>query len=505
MTRRLLAVRCLALVAVVLTATGARAQAMATSGACPPGASADECYRQGLELARRALSPRVVDESGVREALRVLLGACERQVGDACYVAGRITAADTAAVNNRAALTSAAGRAARLFARGCYASERPSPPACNALGFASSYAPDAAKPDSALHHLDRGCESGNPTACVRAALLMDDWPAGTAPTRPAQLAARACDGGSPGGCVQVARRTSTRLARVPFSRRATPAFDAERQSVRARLREACGRGLATACTELGATFLPDHPVFGAGPDSAAFYLEMACSGEGGLWAGQSPRLGDGAACALIGHTVLAQAVVPDSTLARRALAWFQRGCELVDSESCADLAWFGTQHDLVPLPLAQLRAVTACIENSGAGCRVAGWLYMRHEAQDLPRADQYLRRACLLDDAEACADAGLLAWEDDNMPDALKYYRRACALGSGDACYSYGRMVAPPDSSGVPADPSPAYLSMACEYGLADGCWMLAIRAHQAQDPVQEGEYRARACRGDAAYCKRKY
>ncbi|HEX5871117.1 MAG TPA: hypothetical protein VFY65_11900 [Longimicrobium sp.] len=562
----------LVLAAVALCAGGARAQAMATTGACPPGTDADACYRQGLTLADSALDP-PVDEAGVRQALRVLLGACEQQIGDACYVAGRITAADTAAVTTRAALASAAGRAAVLFAHGCYATGRPSAAACNALGFASAYALEAATPDSALDHLERGCENGNPTACVRAARLIDDWPAAAArtSTRPAQLAARACEGGSPGGCVQVARRASARLAHAP----AAPASRGERAAVRAHLRDACARGLATACTELGATYLPGDPVFRANVDSAAFYLEMACTGEGGLWAGKPPRLGDGAGCARMGRVLAAFVSAPglrpatdtlafsfmemvcsgegrlwtgpppragdgdacarmgrtqdpgatDSAAVARAMDWFRRGCELVDSDSCADLAYYGTLHEQVPLPLAQLRAVTACNEDSGYGCWVAGWLYRQPALLDDAQADRYLRRACRLDYGPGCTEMGdvpvtnpvprcrgectegdrglaelLESLGIDHHYDPLKYFRRGCALGDAAGCSRFAAAL-----RNIGDEPrSVVFSRRACEYGDAQACWDLMQIARSVPDEVAEGTLRTRACRADPTFCKRK-
>ncbi|HEX2207469.1 MAG TPA: hypothetical protein VHG93_07285 [Longimicrobium sp.] len=526
------------LAAIAFCTADAGAQAMATSGDCPAGLSADACYREGLTLAQKALGPRVVDEAGVREALRVLLGACEREVGDACYVAGRITAADTAAVMTRSGLASAAGRAAVLFAHGCYATERASAAACNALGFASAYAPEAAKPDSALDHLERGCESGSPTACVRAALLMDDWPAdaGANSTRPAQLVDRACAGGSPGGCVQLARRTSARLASAPASRRVTPAFRAERETVHAQLRDACRRGLPTACTELGATFLAGDPVFRANADSAAFYLEMACSGEGGLWRGQPPRLGDGAACARLGRTLLAVVRVVmdrDSNVARRerverGMRLLQRGCDLVDSESCADLAYHGLRNGVLPPSLAQLRAVTACNENSGYGCWVAGWLHRQPGVRDEERAASYLRRACELGYGRGCTEwRGTVEVKEDPVircrvtasgctremtmrtsvvyvpergPEAFKYFRRACALGDPVGCARFAATLR--EAGDAPR--ADVFFRRACEYGDAESCWTVMLNARSSSNEVDEGEFRARACRLSADFCKRK-
>jgi TPR repeat protein len=494
--------------AIALCAPDTRAQAMGLSGTCPRATSADACYQKGLELANEALSP-PVDEPGVRKALEVLLGACERDVGDACYVAGRIAAADTAGLGGtapgdtaaqrvaRAARDSVYGRAAVLFAHGCYATDRASAAACNALGFTSSYAPEATRPDSALDHLERGCKLGNPTACVRASLLMDDWPAGMGPasTRPAELAERACTAGSPGGCMELARRTSARLAQAP--RRATRAFRAEGQTVRAHLRDACAHGLPPACTQLGATFLPGDPVFSAHADSAAFYLEMACSGAGGLWGNKPPRLGDGVACGYRGEMLLAGE--PDPAAVAGALDWFRRGCELVESESCAELAHIGTHYQQIALPLAQLRAVTACNEDSGYGCWVAGWLYGHEGVGDTVRVRQYFQRACALDYGFGCADLGLLLAEQGATADAFKYLRHACALRDGAGCRMYGDQLS---WMGTP-ERTPIFMVRGCALGDAEACWRAMEQARESQDPVREGEYRSRACRLNRTYCKR--
>lgn len=478
--------------AVAFCAGGARAQDAIEPG-CRAGTSPEACYREGLALADSALLPDARPQAVV-EAVRVLLGACQRQVGDACYLAGRIIAADTGGSPHRS--DTPLDGAARLFASGCYA-EAPSAAACTALG--ASGTTRAGARDSALSHFERGCEMGNPTACVRAALLMDDWPPRLgARTYPGDLAERACEGGSPRGCVQAARRTAAALAREPAARRATPEFRRERDGVRARLRGACLQRLAPACTELGATWLPGDPVFRANRDSARFYLETACGGQGGAWAGDAPRPGDGAACARLGWLVLRDAGSdPDPAAAARAVEWFRRGCDLLDSGACAELAHHGTVHELIPMPLAQLRAVTACNEGSGAGCRVAGSLYTHPDVADISQYLQYLRRACRLDDGRGCAELGRAEIRPYLQ---LKHFRRACVLRDGSGCAAYGKLLAGINGPGTELP----FLELACAYGHGPSCWTLVEAARARQDPVAEGELRSRACRADPAHCKRK-
>lgn len=492
--------------ALALCAGGARAQA----AGCPDGASPEACYRRGLALADSALRPDA-DGRAVPAAIGVLLGACARQVGDACYLAGRLMAADTGgapppdATPDRSAVPEPDGtpaeHAARAFREGCYQAAQPSAAACAALGVHALSLAHAAAADSARVHFERGCRMGNPTACARAALLMDDWPpAAGARTYPAELAERACAGGSPRGCVQAARRTAAALARVPAARRAAPAYRDARQLVRAQLRQACLRRLAAACTEMGATFLAGDPVFRPDPDSAAFYLETACNGQGGAWGDDAPRAGDGAACARLGRALLAGE--PDSAAVTRGVAYFQRGCDLLDSDACADLAYHGLRHRRVAFPLAQLRAVTACNEGSGYGCWVAAEVYARSPLDQARQAGRYRERACALGHGPACTELGQAIFNNGRAGNALKLLRRACTLRHGDGCAMYGELV------GMVANVSGQtirFYGLACDYGQAEACWRMMehVRGQQGRE-VEEGQYRSRACRLSAAFCKQK-
>lgn len=486
----------LALAVLALLAGGggsARAQQPWPPGTCAAGATPEACYRQGLEQAEKALRP--VDEEGLRGALRLFVAVCDRGLGDACYVAGRMTAAEMAGVTR--ALATPATRAARLFAKGCQA-DRPSGAACNALGLAPSYAPEDFKEDSALHYLRRGCEMQNPTACVRAALRMNDWPGAAArtPTLPAALAHTACAGGSPEGCVAVANRAAQRLSPAGAGR-LSAAQRREREAVRDGYRQACRAGLPTACTRLGATFGPEDPAFSANPDSARFYLEMACSGQGGLWKDDPPRLGDGAGCTEAGHQRVHAAATRADTAA--AVPHFDAGCALLDSHGCADLAYYGFLTESVPGHLALLRAVAACYEKVGYGCWVAGFLYQQPGLDDVEQVEPYHHRACRLDYGPGCAELGRLLAED-GRPEALKYLRRACALRDGAGCRMYGEQLVENDL----AERADVFVLRGCALGDAEACWEAMEQARESQDAVREGEYRSRACRLDPYFCKLK-
>jgi len=462
------------------SATSAATQRVAEPAGCPLGAE-ETCYRQALDLMETVLASRDARRPGLGEALGRFRELCERGLGDACFFAGRIVGA----MSNQStrALVPAGEQAVALFRTGCHA-RRPSAAACNALGFAYVYLPDVAPPDSALGHLEEGCGLGSPTACARVAARLDDWPAGRATTRPAALERAACQGGSPAACIRVGQRARTIQAAGGRGRGAVPAAEVARaDSV---VRAGCDR-LPTACTAAGAAF--------ARSDSAARYFELACTGPEAQ-ARDSSWVGDGRGCARRGYLQLRRARTARDTA--DALPWFNLGCALLDSDACADLAWYAYRAG-VEDALSAVRAVTACLEDSGYGCWVAGELYADPARAEPGRVEGYRTRACRLGYGPGCtALAGML--DEARAGDAFKHLRRACALRDGAGCRMYGEELV---GIGI-LERADVFVARACELGDARACWQAVSRAQASQDPVREGEYRSRACRLDRAYCKQK-
>jgi TPR repeat protein len=487
------------LLAAALSAGTAQAQGSADPPGCPDVESAEACYLDGLALAEKALLSAVVSPATLRPALERFRGACLRGLGDACYVAGRLLAADTSRSRHQGAVRSISRgeNVLDLFHAGCDAPERPSAAACNALSITSKHARGISDEDSVLHHLRHGCDRENPTACALAATFVDDWTGSTTRTTTvrAGLEHAACGGGSPAGCMQVADRTRTLLSLAPASARATPAYRRQRSAVYAAYRDACARGMSPACTRLGTVFTGREMGFPAQLDSASRYFDIACNGPGGLMGNDSSWVPDGAGCAGMGRLLLRTGGVQRDTEA--ALAWLEDGCTLLDSDACADVAYHGLPSGTVTLAVARLRALTACFEGSGYGCWVAGWLYQQTGSEGRGNAQQYLRQACDLAYAPGCtALAGMLG--GDRVADAFKHLRRACVLGDGEGCAAYGSLLATQDAPG-----EAYYHVVACENGYAQACWLAMEHARASADPVREGEYRSRACRLDRTYCKR--
>jgi TPR repeat protein len=110
----------------------------------------------------------------------------------------------------------------------------------------------------------------------------------------------------------------------------------------------------------------------------------------------------------------------------------------------------------------------------------------------------YVRRACDLDDAWACQRLGDLESTDGR---SAKYHRRACDLREGYGCRGLALIL---EKSFSQINRATVFYEKACDDGLASGCWD-AKRIHRARhDEVSEGLDRARACRLDKSYCKKK-
>jgi TPR repeat protein len=207
-------------------------------------------------------------------------------------------------------------------------------------------------------------------------------------------------------------------------------------------------------------------------------------------------VGDGRGCARRGRLLLGGARTARDTA--DALPWFATGCALLDSDACADQAFYAYRAG-VDDELTTMRAVTACREESGYGCWVAGVLYSDPARYEPGRVEEYFTRACRLGHGPGCtAVAGTL--NENRLAEVYKSLRRACALRDGEGCQLYAELLGDWESTDGPLH----YLALACEYGSADGCWMMMSLERGRGHEVEEGRYRSRACRLDPAYCRVK-
>jgi TPR repeat protein len=440
--------------------------------------------------------------------------------GDACYSAGRLVATprnwhldpnvtgigrgDSAITAALSAINVALAEAARLFQLGCYSERRPSSAACSELGDSYTFGLGVPiQPDSSIKMYERGCALNSASACSRWAARLDDHPE-LGPQRRIlayQLVQRACDGGSPTGCANVAYVTDTALFRTRESDRHTSAFRRKAELVSRGYRDACEKGIAISCNNVGALMENDY---GLAPglsvaqrrDSARHYYELACEGPP-IRVVQHDTIrarGIGFACRNIGNLSL-YAVPPDTAA---ALVQYRRGCLLFDGVSCAELAL--KEYMLHPntAAVALLRSVTACNEGLGLGCNYAGWLLRQPAFVD--RVDEslvYFRRACDLSYAWSCKRLGDL---ETTAARQAKYHRRACELHEGSGCFGLASILE--EKFGLQPR-ALIFFERACDEGTVTGCWE-AKRIHRASgDMLNEGLDRARACRLDKQYCKK--
>jgi uncharacterized protein len=509
------------LLGLFLIPAAGQAQSAEASG-CRRSESSEDCFRRGLALAQEAVG----DEAAAghtqhvhaleSKALSVLRSACAAGNGGACYFAGRMVAAPQelpldqnviGTTSGDSSLTASLTDAARLFRSGCNSSTRPNAAACNALGDSYMYGlGEKIQPDSAIKFYEKGCKLGGAeAACTRWAFLLEGHPE-LGPERRAlayQLIQKGCNAGSPTGCSNVAFVKDTALASVEESQRGTAAYEQQGQVIARMYRQECRNGIEIACNNVGALFangrygIPHGLSDAQRVDSARAYYKLACEGILLRVVGRDTTrsLGVGFACKNLGDLHLYEN--PPDTAA--AIIEYRKGCLLFERQACAELALkeYMLHHDSAQVSL--LRAVTACNEGLGAGCNYAGWLL--REPAFVGRQDEslvYFRRACDLNYAWACQRLGEL---ESTVGRRAKYHRRACDLREGYGCRGLAVIL---EKSFAQTNRAIVFYEKACDDGLVTGCWD-AKRIHRALgDEASEGLDRAKACRLDKTYCKKK-
>lgn len=511
-----------ALFALLVLPSAGHAQGTGESSACQRSESSEDCFRRGLALAQEAVSGEAAAghtqhvHALESRALNVLRSACAAGNGGACYFAGRMVAAPQELPLDQNVIGTASGdsalkaslmEATKLFRNGCNSSTRPNAGACNALGDSYMYGlGENVQLDSALKFYEKGCKlSGAEAACTRWAFLLEGH-SELGPERRAlayQLIQKGCNAGSPTGCSNVAFVKDTALSSVAESQRGTPAYQQQGQEIARMYRQECKNGIEIACNNVGALFangrygIPRGLSEAQRVDSARSYYKLACEGILIRIVGRDTTrsLGVGYACKNLGDLHLYENP-PDNAA---AIVEYRKGCLLFERLACAELALkeYMLHHDSAQVSL--LRAVTACNEALGAGCNYAGWL-LRQPAF-VGRQDEslvYFRRACDLNYAWACQRLGDL---ESTVGGRAKYHRRACDLREGYGCRGLALIL---EKSFSQIHRAVVFYEKACDDGLASGCWD-AKRIHRAlQDEMSEGLDRAKACRLDKSYCKKK-
>ena len=375
--------------------------------------------------------------------------------------------------------------------------------------------------------LEKACRAGVPKACTLAGNL---YAIGTDHAGDPPLLHKACDTGNLAACTSLAwvYRSGTGVVRDD----ATSA---------ALLAQACDRGVALACYELGSA--GDGSVRAgsavstqsSAPSTAPW--KNACDGLK-MWG-----------CRRVSEMLeaLGTSLVRDDA---RAATYYQAGCAHGDSAACHSL---GTHYDTGRgVPKDEDRAVSlyqkACDDGNGSACGDLGQMHSlgRGATKDEAKAVSFFQRGCDAGDAVACNalavaykqgkgtardeakalglfqsscaqgfryacnnvglafDTGKGAAKDE--PRAVVAYERACTLGSLWACHNLALMLE--RGRGAPKDEKRvvALHRRACDGGNGVGCSSLAAMTEEGRtvprDPVAAAALYQRGCDGgDLAGC----
>jgi TPR repeat protein len=416
------------------------------------------------------------------------------------------TATGAGAVDS--AIVASLTEAAKLFRRGCYAESRPSAAGCNSLGDAYMYGlGEKIQVDSAIKFYEKGCNLGGAeAACTRWSFLLESHPElGPERRRLAyDLVQKGCRAGSPTGCTNAAYVKDTALTHLSNAELEKPENQAQGQLIARLYRQQCKNGIEIACNNVGALFangrygIPRGLTAAQRRDSSIYYYKLACNGIPLRVVGRDTTrsLGVGYACRNLGDIALYSS--PPDTAA--AIVQYRKGCLLLERNACAELALqeYMVHHDSAVISL--LRAVTACNEGLALGCNYAGWL-LREPAFEDRKAESlaYFRRACDLGYGWSCKRLGDF---ESTIGTRSKYYRRACDLNEGWGCRGLGSIL---QQSFSQTDRALIFYGKSCDDGVAIGCWDAKQIYRDRHDELNEGLYRAKACRLDPnAYCKKK-
>lgn len=203
---------------------------------------------------------------------------------------------------------------------------------------------------------------------------------------------------------------------------------------------------------------------------------------------------------------------PDLHDAERARAFWARGCDGGDAESCALLGYACSHGEGGPRDdgLAIELYGRACDGGDAHGCANLGVMYENGAgaAKDLARAAAAFRQGCEGGDADACYGLGLHLAEGSgvpsrDLPGAARRFTEACDGGGARGCYAAGLLYQ--TGEGVEKDLARAALleERACRGELWKACAVLG-EMYRGGEGVATDEARARellekACRGGIA------
>jgi len=514
---------------VMVLARNGVAQRSGVQDACNR-AAARECYARGLRLVQKSLKA-----SGGRAelmdstALSTLRSACHAGEPNACDLIGTLLsvpgvqkASERAGASD--SIVPELVESVEWVRKACHSPVKAVGSACASLGDAYRFGIGIPiNVDSAFTMYDRGCHLGEATACARVGIMLNDR-AGPATESDQEILAHfdtACMRGSPYGCGRYARWTDVRMSNS--GDRHSPAARQEAARVLALWRDSCDKQEWLSCNNIGYAFETDIYFPKPNADSADYYFRAACAGirpysdslilvDNEFVPSDSVWRGDGYACRNIGNGYLEAApprrAKPDTA---KAVAFFRIGCFLFENRACARWAEYGfdlfksdSTHPQALRPhYAFFQASVACRLDSPEGCNTAAWLLRQEKLRNLPLSVQLYAQACDLGYGWSCYQAGNVDTRDlGHRENGVKWFRRACNRDIGEACEALAVLLeerhAASDELTLPLH------ERACDLDQVDGCWN-ARRIHRdRRNEMEEGLYRAKACRLNASYCKKE-
>jgi TPR repeat protein len=239
--------------------------------------------------------------------------------------------------------------------------------------------------------------------------------------------------------------------------------------------------------------------------AVACVLAAAAIGCDGLW-GVKCRLGDGAACGVLGDRARGRGDREGSC------RFYRRACAADHDEGCSNLGALLAQKQCAGAAGEAAAALRkSCGRDHPGGCNNLAMMFrdgVDGLAADHARAAELFRQACRRD-AAACENLAAMLMTDHDEGGAFAALRAGCELGGGPAaarcCYKEG--LAYDEGLGVKADATLATQlhARACVGSVGAACYALGVRelAMDAEAEKQRAAYHFRlACEaGMAAGC----
>jgi uncharacterized protein len=241
------------------------------------------------------------------------------------------------------------------------------------------------------------------------------------------------------------------------------------------------------------------------PRRGVTLLEQACASDK-----------HAASCTLLGF-LYARGRVPLPKDDRRAMEFFQRGCELGDLDGCynvGDLAYRTAAY-----PAARLAFDHACTQGAGIACARQAELIADGigGGKDAPRATKLYQQAMTMlassctptgfSDGRACYVIGLMheggRGTTVDKGKALNAYKIGCGAGSGNACMSLATGLDAGLGGSVDTDGANKAYERACtEFDNGEACQKIAERLGMAKVELDRAVKLAeRACQMDPKHC----